>query len=126
MNLWQFFPEQLVRIDGILSLPYLVLPLYFVLVLFLFKAPSQRITLFVFLLLSLATSVWMLLSMGPNINSFLLPLLLLLVFLMPLFCLLYAIYRRNQLAVKVWVVASIAGFLHGLSWAVWLTALAGS
>lgn len=126
MNLWSLFPEQLLAVPGILSLPYLALPIYFVLLLILIKTPTQALSLSLFILLSLLTSVAMLLSMGPSIGTVLLPLLLLAVIVMPVSKLIYAIYCKNSVAVRVWIVASIAGLLHSLSWSLWLFALAGS
>lgn len=126
MDLWQLFPSSLLSVHGILSLPYLTLPIYFVVTLILIKAPSQRLALAVFLILSLLASLLMLVSMGPGIDTVYLPLLLLMVMIMPLLLLCYAIYRFNKLAIRVWAVASIAGILHSLSWSMWLFALAGS
>jgi len=139
MNLWFIFPSFLLEIKGILSLPLLILPTYLICIIYYFvfipkkaRANSQitrkkeMLPLILFLLLSLLTSVLILLILGPRMGLALPPLLLLSNILFPLVLLLVGLITSGIRSVILWSIASLAGAIHAISWAVWIMALARS
>ena len=125
MNLWNIFPE-LLHIEGILSLPIFAIPFYLYVLYALIKHPKYRTSLSIFLVLTLMASLTMFFSMGPHIGLFFPPLMLLSVMLMPLIMLILQVSKKVNTGIWVWGITSVAGWLHSLSWAVWLFALARS
>lgn len=126
MNLWRIFPESLLNIEGILSLPMFAIPFYLYVLYAVVKHSEFRITLSMFLVASIGASSLMFLTLGPQIGKVLPPLLLLLVMLMPVVALCFQMVRKHSIGIWVWSITSIAGSLHSLSWAIWLFALARS
>lgn len=129
MNLWNIFPgfiQNLLHIEGILSLPLFTLPFYLFCLYSLVRQAQQRISLGCFLILTLLASVTMFLSIGPGIGRIFPPLTLFTVMLMPLVMLIMQIVKKEKVGIRIWSMASIAGWLHSLSWLVWFLAIAGS
>lgn len=126
MNLWFIFPESLLSIKGILLLPYFALPFYLYVIYPLIKQPEQRTRLVVFIILTLITSFTLFFSMGPAMGRVIPPLLLLVVMIYPVLILIHQVIKKNAVGILTWSMASIAGWLHSLSWLVWFFALAGS
>jgi len=126
MNLWTIFPESLLSIEGILSLPILAVPFYLYVLFLLIKQPEYRIWLTVFLILSLMASLTMLFSLGPKIGLVFPPLMLISVMLMPIIMLIFHVTKKKNSGIWLWGITSVAGWLHSLSWVVWLFALARS
>ena len=125
MNLWIIFPD-LLHIEGILSLPIFAIPFYLYVLYTLIKQPKYRISLTIFLVLTLMASLTMFFSLGPRIGLFFPPLMLLSVMLMPLIMLTRQVSKKVNTGIWVWAITSVAGWLHSLSWVVWLFALARS
>lgn len=125
MNLWTLF-QDLLHIEGILSLPKFVFPLYLYLLYALIKQHKYRQSLGVFLLLSILASVTMVLSLKPGSNTFFPPLMLLVVMLMPLIMLILQALKKVGDGIVLWAICSVAGGLHSLSWLVWFSAMAQS
>lgn len=125
MNLWNIFPE-LLHIESILSLPIFAIPFYLYVLYALIKHPKYRISLTIFLVLTLIASLTMFFSLGPRIGLFFPPLMLLSVMLMPLIMLTLQVSKKVNTGIWVWGITSVAGWLHSLSWVVWLFALARS
>lgn len=126
MNLWTIFPDYLLQIKGILNLPYFVLPFYLYVLYASIKHPAYRVSLILFLVVTLMASLIMVFSMGPSVGHILPPLLLLSVMLMPLVMLIIQMCKSNSAGIRLWSIVSVAGWVHSLSWAVWLMALARS
>lgn len=126
MNLWQVFPESLLDVTGILYLPYLAIAFYLYVLYTLIKQPEHRATLALFLGLTLSTSLVMVVSLGPRIGVVLAPLLLISVMLMPITMLVLKVLQKERAGIQTWAVVTVAGWLHSLSWVVWLFALARS
>lgn len=129
MNLWNIWPdffEELLHIEGILYLPLFTLPCYLFCLYSLLRQSQQRISLGCFFVLTLVASTTMFLSMGPGIGKIFPPLTLLAVMFMPLIMLVIQIVKKDNAGIRIWSMASIAGWLHSLSWWLWLIALAGS
>lgn len=126
MNLWNLFPECLLKIDGILLLPYLAILFYLYVLYAMVKNAGQRIYLIVFVLLTLVASVIMLKNMGPPVGKIIPPAILLMVMIMPIVILVIKLYKKAYNEARIWFVVTLAGWLHSISWSVWLFALAGS
>lgn len=139
MNLWFIFPVFLLEIKGILFLPLLILPAYlFCLIYFFYLMPKKARPFdqisaqhdfwpFVFfLVLSLITSIYLYLILGPGMGLALPPLLLLFNLLLPLTLLSLRLINKRTCSIKLWGFSSLASGIHVLSWAVWIMALAGS
>lgn len=126
MNLWNYFPDFLSMSDDILKLPYLTIPFYLYVLYVTISKSRERLYLIVFLLLTLAASAIMIKNLGPQFGQIIPPLALLLVIAMPLTMLLRNLYCRSYRSVGIWFMVTIAGLLHGISWSLWLFALAGS
>jgi len=126
MNLWTLFPEQLIKIPGILKLPYVAIGLYAAVLLILFMKKDLHRGIAVFLGLSLIASTIMFYNLRPGFGTVLPPLALLLVMIYPLGMMLISIQKQQREPVKWWLFIGTAGVAHSLSWAVWLMALAGS
>lgn len=123
MNLWTIFPDYLLQIKGILNLPYFVLPFYLYVLYALIKQPAYRVSLILFLVLTLMASLIMIFSLGPSVGHIFPPLLLLSVMLMPLVMLIIQVVNSKRAGIRLWSIVSVAGWVHSLSWAVWLLAL---
>jgi hypothetical protein len=126
MNLWHIFPESLLHINGILQLPYLALVFYIYVFYSMVKNSEQRIALLIFVLLSILASSIMVISFGPQVGKIIPPLALLSVMLMPLIMLMVKLKNKTYSEARLWLIMSLTGFLHSISWSVWLFALAGS
>jgi len=129
MNLWNMFPDWLLEVEGILNMPLLILPSYLVCLFCFFrikKGQYEGLAFVSFLLLSVLTTSLMWLTIGPQIGKVILPLLLLSNILLPLIFLSMGLRKINAFSVSLWGFASLAGFIHTISWAVWFMALAGS
>ncbi len=126
MNLWDLFPEFILRFNGILKLPYLAMLFYIYVVYTTIKNKGERTYLVSFLLLTLIASTIMLNSLGPQIGKIIPPFALLSVMAMPLIILIVNVFKRTYNLVHIWFIVAIAGWLHSLSWSVWLFALARS
>ena len=126
MNLWVIFPESLLNINGILWLPYLTFLFYCYAAYSLIKYSVFRLHLTVFFALTLIASLIMFLSMGPRIGTIIPPLLLLMVMLFPLIILVTSVLKKDSKSIVLWSITTAAGWLHSVSWAVWLFALARS
>ena len=126
MNLWTVFPTSILHINGILYLPYLIIPLYLYVCYALFKEPKFRLMLSVFIMLTLVTSIILILSMGPGVGKVIPPVFLLSVMLMPLLLLCLCIAKKESAGIRTWGIATVAGWVHSISWVVWFFALAGS
>jgi len=126
VNLWSFFPEFILRIDGILFLPYLAIPFYLYVFYAIGKHAGERVKLMVFVLFTLLASGVMFLNIGPNIGKIIPPLGLLMVMAMPLLVLMMNLYNKAYAEARVWFLVSLAGWMHSISWSVWLFALARS
>jgi len=126
MNLWRYFPESLLEIAGILLLPYLAIPFYLYIFYPLIKQVDERKYLAIFLLLSVIASSIMLFSIGPHIGKVIPPLALILVLAMPTLMLINKLYTKVYHSALLWFFVMLAGWLHSLSWGVWLFALGGS
>jgi len=126
MNLWKLFPESLLEIQGILSLPLFAIPFYGYVLYALFKHQEHRKELVIFLFLTVAASLIMFFTLGPRIGLLVPPLMLFSVMLMPIALLTLNILKKHTPGIWVWALTSVAGCLHSLSWSVWLFALARS
>jgi len=126
MNLWSLFPESLLKINGILQLPYLAILFYLYIFYVGVKSTEERKNLIVFLLLTLLASVIMFISFGPQMGKVIAPLALLTVMVMPLIMLMFKLYNKTYSEARIWFMVTLAGWLHSMSWCVWLFALAGS
>ena len=129
MNLWKIFPDSLqilLDIEGIIYLPLFSLIFYLFCIYALVRQPQHRLSLGFFFGLTLIASVTMFLSMGPRIGLIFPPLTLLTVMLMPLTMLVIQIVKKDKKGIQTWSMASVAGWLHSLSWFLWLFALARS
>ncbi len=126
MNLWSIFPEFILRVNGILYLPYLAIPFFIYVCYVMVKHVRERVYLIVFVLLTLLASGIMLISMGPQIGKVIPPLALLAVMVMPLVILTLKLYHKAYGEAQTWFVVTLAGWLHSMSWSVWLFVLAGS
>jgi len=126
VNLWNLFPEFLLKIDGILRLPYLAILFYLYVFYAMVKNAGERIYLTVFVLLTLVASVIMLKNMVPPVGKIIPPSTLLLVMIMPIAILVLKLYKKAYNEARLWFVVTLAGWLHSISWSVWLFALARS
>lgn len=129
MNLWKLFPNELLEIEGILSLPFLILPSYLVCFVIFFRLNDRQKerTMFVsFLLLSVLASTVMWLTLGPRIGQIIPPLLLLSNIALPLIVLNLGLMKAGSHSLFLWGFSSLAGSIHAISWSVWLMALARS
>lgn len=124
MNLWNLFPEFLLKIDGILLLPYLAILFYLYVFYAMVKNAGERIYLTLFVLLTLVASVIMLKNMGPPVGKIIPPSTLLLVMIIAILVL--KLYKKAYNKARIWFVVTLAGWLHSISWSVWLFALARS
>lgn len=126
MNLWHLFPESLLHIPGILKLPYLAILLYLFLLYALFRYPTERKLLSIFLVLSFIASSIMINNLHPGFGKVVPPLALLVIMLMPLSILLLRVSKKSYTNIHLWIIAILAGWSHSMGWGVWLFALAGS
>jgi uncharacterized membrane protein len=126
MNLWIIFPEFLLQINGILYLPYFAVPFYIYVLYALVKHPKYRAQLSIFLTMTCIASSLMIFTLGPRIGTIIAPLTLLSVMVMPLCLFIYHMIKNIPIGKYVWGFTTLAGWLHSISWAVWLFALAGS
>lgn len=126
MNLWDLFPDSLLMCNGILKLPYLAILFYLYIVYATFKNAAERKYLMMFLMLSLVASIIMIINLGPPVAKIIPPLSLLTVMVMPLVMLIINLHNRAYNLVLIWFMGTIAGWLHALSWSVWLFVLAAS
>jgi len=126
VNLWKLFPECLLNVDGILLTPYVTILVYLYVVYAMVKYAGQRIYLTVFVLLTLMASVIMLKNMGPQAGKIIPPSALLTVMMMPIVLLGINLYKKDYSVACVWFAATVAGWLHSISWSVWLFVLARS
>jgi len=126
MNLWTLFPESLIQIKGILNLPYVAVSFYLYTLYGVYKHKEHRQQLLIFIALSFAASLTMFTSLGPSIGLFWPPLLLILVMLLPMLILFFQIREKDIMGIWVWSITTIAGWLHSLSWWLWLYALSNS
>ena len=126
MNLWNLFPEFLLKIDGILLLPYLTILFYLYVFYAMVKNVGQRLYLTVFVLLTLVASVIMFKNIGPQAGKSIPPSTLLIVMIMPIVILVIKLYKKAYNEARIWFVVTLAGWLHSISWSVWLFALARS
>lgn len=126
MNLWHLFPKSLLHIPGILQLPYLAIFLYLFLFYALFRYPTERKLLSIFLLLSLAAIGIMANNLHPGFGKVIPPLALIVIILLPLSILIFKLSKKSYTNLHVWIIATLAGWSHSMGWGVWLFALAGS
>ncbi|MEZ8826006.1 hypothetical protein AB6E04_16735 [Vibrio amylolyticus] len=126
MNLWMLFPDSILNISGILKLPYFAIVFYLFTFVFAFKLKNQRTLIMGFLSLSVISSLIMIANFGPQVGHVIPPLSLLLTAVFPSVVLIQHVLKRRHLLSFAWSVMTVAGILHGLSWGVWLTALARS
>jgi hypothetical protein len=126
MNLWVIFPEFLLKINGILYLPYYAGPFYIYVLYALVEHTRYRTQLAIFLTMTCIASSLMILTLGPRIGTIIAPLMLFSVMLMPLGVFIFHVVKNNNIGKLVWGITTLAGWLHSISWAVWLFALAGS
>lgn len=126
MNLWELFPESIMSIKGILYLPYLALVFYaFVLFVFI-KFSEFRLKLLPFIVVTIMTNIVIVMTLGPGMGLVLIPFLLLIIMFMPLLWLIPQCLAKNKKAMYVWAIVTVSGWLHSLSWVVWVFALARS
>ena len=126
MNLWALFPESLIQIKGILNLPYIAISFYLYICYGIYKHKTHRQSLLIFIALSCAASLTMFTSLGPDIGVLWPPLLLIMVMLLPLLYLFFQIKEKDIMGIWIWSITTIAGWLHSLSWWLWLYALSNS
>ncbi|UGA53433.1 hypothetical protein [Vibrio sp. VB16] len=126
MNLWNLLPFSMIKIDYILNLPYAALLAYIYVLYAIGVHRNYRIKLMLFLVLTIIASGTMVLTMGPNIGRIIPPLLLILVMFSPVFELVKSLIYTDKKGTRIWLKIAIAGWLHSLSWVVWLAAMARS
>ena len=129
MNLWNIFPDFLLRllhIDNILLLPLAAIPLYLYIFYALVRYPKQRVSLAIFVLLTLVASIIMYYNKKPKTDDFIAPLALLIVMAMPLLMLLIQLSNKSYVAARIWAISTLAGCVHSISWYLWILALARS
>ncbi len=78
------------------------------------------------MVLTLTASSYMVVQMGPQIGRVVAPLALIAVMALPSAMFMARLWKKNYNLILVWAMATRAGWLHSLSWTVWLFALAGS
>ena len=126
MNLWRLFPESILCIKGILYLPYLALIFYIFVLFILFKCPEYRMKIIFFILLTVFTNIISIMILGPSIGVVMIPLLLLLIMIIPIIWLISSCLERHKKNMIIGCVVTITGWLHSLSWVVWVYALSNS
>lgn len=126
MNLWGLFPDSILSINGILYLPYLALVFYAVVLVIFIKFPVFRMKLLLFILITLITNFVIVMTLGPGMGRVLIPLLLLVIMFMPLIWLIPRCLDKNKKDIYVWSIVTVTGWLHSLSWVVWIFAMARS
>lgn len=92
----------------------------------LYRYPTQRTPLVLFFLLSLFASAIMYYTIGPRIDNVIAPLGLLSVMAFPLGMLLRHRMLKKYADIHIWVIATLAGWMHSWGWYAWLYALAKS
>lgn len=126
MNLWHIFPESMLRVNGLLYLPYLAVFLYALVLLMLVKYKEQRAKLLLFLLVTAITNIIIIGRIGPGMGKVLIPLLLLTIMVLPLLCLIAHCLAKNGKNTYIYGIVTIAGWVHGITWFMWIFAHARS
>lgn len=126
MNLWHLFPESLLLINGIFQLPYLGIIFYLYVFYLVIKDTQNRRSLIVFLLLSILASMSMIVNVRSSMGNMIPPLLLLIVMGMPLLKLMISLYKRSFKNARKWLLVTLAGCFHSISWMVWFFVIASS
>lgn len=124
MNLWHYFPESLLSIQGIFELPIPTLCLFLYLLYFAFKHSVERRQLLFFLQLTVLASIILLLNLKPPMGKVIPPLTLLSVMLMPFFMLILKLWQREYHAICIWLIALLAGVAYAASASVWIFVIA--
>jgi hypothetical protein len=126
MNLWGVFPESILRVNGILYLPYLTVFLYVLVLLMLVKFKEQRAKLLLFVLATAITNIVIIMTLGPGMGNVLIPLLLLIIMVLPLFWLIPQCITKNRKNTYIFSIVTIAGWAHSIGWVALIFALARS
>ncbi|WP_375749456.1 hypothetical protein [Vibrio sp. HN007] len=126
MNLWNIYPESLLRFEWMFYLQYPTLLAYLILILSMFKYINHRKQIALFIVLTLIANIYIFSTAGPGMGRVMIPLLLVSLVLLPLSLLFRNILLKATSGIMVYSLMSIAGLLHCLSWFTWLIALANS
>jgi hypothetical protein len=126
MNLWHIFPESILRVNGILYLPYLAAFLYVLVLLMLVKFKEQRAKLLLFVLATAVTNIIIIMTLGPGMGNVLIPLLLLITMVLPLLWLIPHCITKNRKNTYIFSIVTIAGWVHSIGWVAWIFALSRS
>jgi hypothetical protein len=125
MNLWVLFPESILRVSGILKLPYIALLLLLLLLLVAWKKKQIKPFL-MFISAVFLLDLYVLFTIGPGMGRIAIPLILISIVVTPVMLGLVAWLKKDKNSTLFWGAGSCFALVHSMSWAVWIMALAGS